>query len=90
MKKRDKKDITFDILKTIHNTPNNLIKITHIIYRANLTHTKLKKYLADLIKEGIVEEKEIKGKKYYSLTDNGFKYFYKLEELREFMKRFEV
>ncbi len=45
--KRDKVEIIFDILDSIYKT-NNKIKISHILHKANLSHTKLKIYLDEL------------------------------------------
>jgi predicted transcriptional regulator len=70
-----------DILKVLaHKGP---LKLTHIMYKANVNCSVLKQYLDFLIAQGLVEEKTI-GKKriVYAITQRGLtvlKYFRELK-----------
>lgn len=57
-------------------------KPTHIMYRANLAWTRMKKNLEFLVKEDILEKKTINGAVFFSLTPRGkdvLGYFKKIE-----------
>jgi predicted transcriptional regulator len=85
--KRDRLQIIHDILKAIRDK-NGVIKPTHILYKANLSHQMLDEYLNDLISRGFVlENKEKKGKT-YSLTNKGFAYLSKYNLITEFIGSF--
>ncbi len=76
---RSKMRIMFDILDTIDNEGE--AKITTILYRANLSYDRLKRYLNELMDAGLVkEETDKKGRKWFYLTSNGRKM---LNELRK-------
>ncbi|MFH1327833.1 MAG: DUF4364 family protein [Candidatus Bathyarchaeota archaeon] len=48
------------------------LKLTHIIYNANLNCNSLKQLLDHLIKNGLVEEQKLgKKRKLYSITEKG-------------------
>ena len=86
--KRDKLQVIHDILKAIQ-LKNNLIKRTHILYKANLSHQMLDVYLNDLIKRGfIIETLTKKNSKMYSLTDKGYEYVNKYNMVTNFMDLF--
>jgi predicted transcriptional regulator len=72
-KKRNRLKIIYDILKAIHDR-NDKILHTHILYKANLSYPVLQDYLQELIVKQLIEEKLLKKKRIYSLTDKGFQY----------------
>ena len=72
-----------DILKVLaHWGP---LKLTHVMYKANLNCSVLEEYLNLLTKQGLVEEKIIrKERKVYAITQRGvsvLKYFRELKEM---------
>ncbi|KPV61697.1 MAG: hypothetical protein AOA66_1667 [Candidatus Bathyarchaeota archaeon BA2] len=79
--RRSKLEMYIDILKVLaHRGP---LKLTHIMYKANVNCSVLKQYLDFLIKQNLVEEKTI-GKKriVYGITERGItvlKYFRELK-----------
>jgi predicted transcriptional regulator len=73
---RSKLAIYVDILKVLAHT--GPLKLTHIMYKANLNCTVLRKQLEFLIKEGLVENRTIKKSTVFSITQQGLtvlKYF---------------
>ena len=69
MSKRSRLEIINDILVIIQNTKG---KPTQIMYKANLSYEMLGQYLGDLVHKGfILENKDKKGQRTYSLTDKG-------------------
>ena len=81
--RRSKLEMYIDILKVLaHKGP---LKLTHIMYKANVNCSVLKQYLDFLIQQNLVEEKTI-GKKriVYAITQRGItvlKYFRELKTM---------
>ncbi len=75
---RSKMRIIFDILDTIDEEGE--AKITTILYRANLSYDRLKRYLNELVDAGLIKEKTDSKRKWFYLTSNGRKM---LNELRK-------
>ncbi len=78
--RRSKLEMYIDILKVLAR--HGPLKLTHIMYKANVNCSVLKQYLDFLIKQNLVEEKSV-GKKriVYAITERGrtvLKYFREL------------
>jgi len=79
--RRSKLEMYIDILKVLAR--HGPLKLTHIMYKANVNCSVLKEYLEFLIKQNLVEERTV-GKKriVYAITDRGItvlKYFRELQ-----------
>ncbi len=64
--RRDKITIMADLLE-IMQEPRRL---THILYKSNMSYLQLVKYLDDLIERGLAEKK-VEPFRCYTVTDNG-------------------
>lgn len=73
-------EIYIDILKAVGEGRQ---KPTHIMYRANLTWTRLTNYLGVLVDRKLLTEKEADGPSTYSLTATG-------KEVVRYYKRIEL
>jgi predicted transcriptional regulator len=81
--RRSKLEMYVDILKVLaHRGP---LKLTHIMYKANVNCSVLKEYLDFLIKQGLVEERTIgKRRVVFAVTQRGItvlKYFRELKQV---------
>ncbi|MBW2988708.1 DUF4364 family protein [Candidatus Woesearchaeota archaeon] len=85
--RRTKIEIIHDILDAIQKKGGK-IKPTHLLYKSNLSYKKMLEYVGELIKKGMVEEKEEKGKKAYSITDKGREYVQQFKKIKEFSDSF--
>ena len=85
--RRDKMQIIFDILKSVQNK-NDRIKPTHLLYKSNLSYNKMKEYVEDLKKRGMLTEEEEKAKRFYGLTDKGRQFIVEYGKLKEFSDGF--
>ncbi|MEM2889680.1 MAG: winged helix-turn-helix domain-containing protein [Candidatus Bathyarchaeia archaeon] len=79
--RRSKLEMYIDILKVLAS--QGPLKLTHIMYKANVNCSVLKEYLDFLIKQNLVEERTV-GKKriVYAITQRGItvlKYFRELK-----------
>jgi predicted transcriptional regulator len=68
--RRSKLEINLDILKIL--AQNGSLKMTHIMYKANVNCESLKNTLGYLIKQGLIEKRLVDGKRIvYSITHQG-------------------
>ena len=80
--RRSKLEMYVDILKVL--SQRGPLKLTHVMYNANVNCGTLKEYLDFLLKQGLVEEKIVgKRRVVYAITPRGvtvLKYFRELEQ----------
>jgi len=81
--RRSKLEMYVDILSVLaHRGP---LKLTHVMYKANVNCSVLKEYLDFLMKQGLVEERTIgKRRVVYAVSQRGItvlKYFKELKQV---------
>ena len=86
-KRRGKLEIINDMLQSIKNKGGQ-IKPTHLLYKSNLSHSKMKVYLKELTEKGMVEEHMKKDKKMFAITDKGYGFLLEFERIKEFSDSF--
>jgi len=84
--RRSKLEMHIEILRVLlHNGP---LKLTHIMYKANLNPIVLKEYLDFLTKQGLVEEQpEGKNRVVFAVTQRGVTV---LKSFREIKQVFQI
>jgi len=87
MSRRNKIDIVFDLLKAVSDKGGK-IKPTHLLYKSNLSHTRMKVYLEELMGKALIEEIEEKGRTLYTLTEEGYKFIQNYKQLKNFTEAF--
>lgn len=87
--RRNKQDIIYDMLKAVQ-TKGGTILPTHLLYKSNLSHAKMKDYLTELMGKELLEYTEDKDKQKIKMTDKGFKFLQSLRKLREFTDAFGI
>jgi predicted transcriptional regulator len=85
--KRSKSQILIDILSAINNKSGR-IKKTHIMYTANMTHTRLEQYLETLMSNEFITINHVKNQNYYSLTKKGEEFLNEIRKLNKMSKSF--
>ena len=80
--RRSKLEMYIDILKVLaHRGP---LKLTHIMYKANVNCSVLKQYLDFLIKQNLVEERTAgKRRVVYAITQRGITVLKHFRELKQ-------
>ena len=85
--KRSKLDIVYDMLRAIEEKGGKIIP-THLLYKSNLSHQRMKLYLDELKQRNMIAEKHEKDKLYYELTDEGRKFIQDFKKMKEFTQAF--
>lgn len=88
MVKRSRTELIHDILSAVD--AKGIIKPTHLLYKANLSHTAMQKYLAELMESGFLEEKMEKGRKVYALTEKGKTFLREYDRFTKFKEAFGI
>ena len=80
--RRSKLETYADILRVLVN--KGPLKTTHIMQKINVNSATLKKYVAFLVKQGLVEERSIKeGRIVYEITPRGVLVLKGLKEIEK-------
>lgn len=87
--KRDKIEIVYDILSAVEKKGGK-IKPTHLLYKANLSHQRMKKYIAELLEKGLLEEQkdESQQNRLYVLTEKGLQFIGEYARIKKFTESF--
>jgi len=82
--RRSKLEMYVDILKVLAN--RGPLKLTHVMYKANVNCSVLKEYLDFLIKQNLIEERAIgKSRVVYAVTQRGITVLKHFRELKEIL-----
>lgn len=87
--RRSRNEVIHDMLLAIQKK-GGTIKPTHLLYKANLSHDALQRYLNELIGAGLLAEEEQKGKKMYVLKEAGHNFLEKYRKFKEFSDSFGI
>lgn len=85
--RRTKIEIINDILKSIQDKGGR-IKPTHLLYKSNLSHIKMKEYVDELKKKNMLIEDLEEDSKFYRITDTGLKFIVEYKKIKEFSDSF--
>ena len=90
MRKRERLEVIYDILKIIQDRHNS-VKPTPLLRQSNLSSQSFSEYYSELLNKGLVKEiNDKKGKKFITLTDKGFKFIEKYKLILGFIEEFEL
>jgi len=80
--RRSKLEMYVDILSVLaHRGP---LKLTHVMYKANVNCSVLSEYLEFLLKQGLVEERNVKKNRIvYAVTQRGLTVLKLFRELKQ-------
>ena len=90
MRKRDRLEVIYDILKIIRDSHNS-IKPTPLLRRSNLSSSSFYDYYRELLAKDFVKEiTDKESRKYVTLTDKGFKFLEKYRLILGLIDEFEL
>lgn len=88
MTKRGKLEIIKDVLGIIKGHHNS-IKVTPLLRSANISSTRFKGYMSELLEKSLIKEiTDEKKEKFISLTDKGFRFLEKYKTIIDFIEEF--
>ncbi|MEK6945371.1 MAG: winged helix-turn-helix domain-containing protein [Nanoarchaeota archaeon] len=87
--KRGKLELIRDILKIIQDS-RNLIKITPLIRKSNLSSTRFSEYFKELSSKGFIVERMTHNGKFISITERGLRYLEKYSNIVGFIEEFDL
>lgn len=85
--RRTKVQIYLGILRSIKDAGGKLKK-THIVYKSNLTNTRVQPYLNDLLAKGFLTEENNGNHIFFAITDKGIDFLIEARKLREISEAF--
>ncbi len=87
-KPRSSLKIYLDVLNTV--LEDGRAKPTRILYRANLSHDRLTRYLEELKAKGLLAENQAEEGRYYTLTPKGLEFINEVKKAEAFVAAFGV
>ena len=84
--KRTKLEIIKDLLDVLQK--NKRVKITHLIYKGNLSNNSIKPYLEELLKNSLVEEFFEDEQRFFRITPRGNEFLMEFNKIKIFSESF--
>ncbi len=85
--RRNKLEIINDILRSIQEKGGR-IKPTHLMYKSNLSHQRMKEYIDELKGKEMIVEEQKEDRHFFVLTDKGFAFLANFKKLSEFTETY--
>jgi predicted transcriptional regulator len=85
-KQRSALRINLDILNAVREEGD--AKPTHILYKANLSHERLVKYLDELTSKGLIEVRQDGETRTYRMTPKGIGFLVEMRRAESFVQGF--
>jgi predicted transcriptional regulator len=86
VQRRSKVQIVYDLL--IAAKQKGKIKPTHLLYKGNLSHIRLKEYIDELIQKKLLSKISEDNHVYYKITEQGVKFISDIEKMKEITEAF--
>lgn len=87
MTRRTKIEIVFDLLLLIQKKGGK-IKPTHALYGGNLSYDRLKIYVEEMQKKGLINVVQEKKRTFYQITDQGHNFVSEYRKVKELTDAF--
>jgi predicted transcriptional regulator len=85
--RRNQLEIVFDMLRAIQDKGGS-IRPTHLLYKSNLSHARMKEYVEQLMQKGMIVSLEDDGRQRFGITDQGLKFLADYKKVRELQEAF--
>ena len=81
-RKRTKLEVIRDLLEILRK--NKQVKVTHLIYKANLSNNSIKPYLEELMNNKMIENDIIEDKRRFNITKKGEEFLKEFNKIKIF------
>ena len=85
--RRNKIDIIYDMLRVTNDRGGRILP-THLLYKSNLSHQRMKGYVQELKEKKLIEVMQERSKTFFIITDAGRKFLQQYHQLKEFTEAF--
>lgn len=85
---RTSSKIVADVLCATEQCGNNGIKTTSLLSKANLSHSRLVKFIKNLVNAGLITRTEYDGKNIFIITSKGKQYLKSYTEFSNIVESF--
>ncbi len=85
--RRNQLEIIYDILQAVMDK-GGMIKPTHLLYKSNLSHARMKEYIQQLGEKGMLVSCEQDGRHKFRITDQGLRFVADYKKVRELTNAF--
>ena len=85
---RDSSQIVADLLTTTEQFGQEGIKITHLLRKANLSHSRFTKFVENLTWAGLINKIEYDGKRTFVITPKGRQYLESYQKFSDIAESF--
>ena len=86
MKKRTRLEVIKDLLEVLQK--NKQVKITHLIYKANLSNNSIKPYIEYLLKNNLAEQMILDEKRMFKITPRGHEFLTEFNKIKIFSESY--
>ena len=86
MKKRTRLEVIKDLLDVLQK--NKQVKITHLIYKANLSNNSIKPYIEYLLKNNLAEQMIIDERRVFKITPKGNEFLLEFNKIKIFSESY--
>lgn len=86
VQKRTKLEVIHDILAVLQQ--HRQLRITRLIYKANLSNNTIKKYIQDLLNKNLIKSENLQDKKVYKLTQKGMDFLSEFQKMKLFSEAY--
>ena len=88
VKRRTKIEIIRDVLEVLRK--NKKVKITHIIYKSNLTNNSIKPILENLLENQLIQKISEKEKTLFTITKKGEEFLEEFSKMKVFSDAYGI
>jgi len=85
-KKRTKLEVIKDILEVLRK--NEKVKITHLIYKSNLSNNSIKPHIEELLKNGLIGKESENEKTFFTLAKKGEEFLREFNKIKVFSEAY--
>lgn len=85
-KKRTKLEVIRDLLAVLKE--HGEVKITHLIYKSNLSYVIIKDYIKELTDNGMMKLNKLDEKSFYTITGRGLQFLKEFEKIKIFSEAY--